>query len=103
LLTSKDDEWVFIPYSQKAKKKLLIKAIEQQCRNGDKMQGLKLHKIKSADHEKDLVEVEQKLITKAYKFGVLYCKAGQTNEDDMVSTKFLIMTDLYSLEIQILV
>jgi len=81
--TKFDDEWVFIPFSQKPQKKILAKAIEQQCRNGDKMQNLKLHKIESSDGPKDILDVEQKLLTRAYKFGVLYSKGNQTEEDDM--------------------
>jgi len=83
--TKFDDEWVFVPSSKSDKsiKRSLIKAIETQCRNGDKLSGLKLQKLDEVNGPKELVNLEQKLMTKGYKFGVLYCKQGQINEDDM--------------------
>lgn len=66
------------------KKKSLAKAIREQCRNGDKMSELKLHKIEKENSAMQILDMEQKLLNSAYKFGVLYCKAGQTHEDDMV-------------------
>lgn len=66
------------------KKKSLSKAIKEQCRNGDKMIDLKLHKIIKEDAALQILDMEQKLLNSAYKFGVLYCRAGQTHEDDMV-------------------
>jgi len=35
------------------------------------------------DGPKELISMEQKLLTKGYKFGILYCKPGQKSEDDM--------------------
>jgi len=33
----------------------------------------------------ELVHMEDRILIKAYKFGVVYCKAGQTDENDMLS------------------
>eukprot|EP01114_Cavostelium_apophysatum_P000717 TRINITY_DN10653_c0_g1_i1.p1 TRINITY_DN10653_c0_g1~~TRINITY_DN10653_c0_g1_i1.p1 ORF type:complete len:897 (+),score=290.45 TRINITY_DN10653_c0_g1_i1:2325-5015(+) len=76
--TKYDDEWVFVPNNPKAIKKALLKAMETQCRNGEKLSGIKLQEITHVDGPKDLSSMEQKLMTKGYKFGVLYCKPGQT-------------------------
>jgi len=62
-----------------------LKAVEKDCRNGDKLAGTKLHKIKHSDGPKVLAELEQKLLSKGYKFGVLYCKNGQKGENEMFS------------------
>jgi hypothetical protein len=75
---------VFIPMMKSNKKKSLAKAIREQCRNGDKMVDLKLHKISNEDSSALILDMEQKLLNSAYKFGVLYCRAGQTHEDQMV-------------------
>lgn len=63
----------------------LVKAIEAQCKNGDKYTGLRLNDFTSNDVEAQLLKMEQKLLSKGYKFGILYCKQGQTEENDMFS------------------
>eukprot|EP00027_Filamoeba_sp_ATCC50430_P007625 CAMPEP_0168559500 /NCGR_PEP_ID=MMETSP0413-20121227/10558_1 /TAXON_ID=136452 /ORGANISM="Filamoeba nolandi, Strain NC-AS-23-1" /LENGTH=959 /DNA_ID=CAMNT_0008590735 /DNA_START=92 /DNA_END=2971 /DNA_ORIENTATION=- len=81
--TKYDDEWVFLPATIKSKHRSLAKAIEADCRHGDKLAGIKLRKIKHGDGPKELSQMEAKLMAKGYKFGVLYCKASQTDEDGM--------------------
>ena len=47
-------------------------------------------KLKEIDDQKlqvDLLAMEEKMIETNYKFGVLYCKAGQANEDEMFSNE----------------
>ncbi len=44
---------------------------------------LKLHEITRNDGEALLLEMENKLLVKGYKFGILYCRGGQKNEDEM--------------------
>jgi len=81
--TKFDDEWIFIPANSKFFKRDLIKAIEKDCRNGDKLAGVKLHTVKHPNGPKELNSMEQKLLVKGYKFGILYCKPGQKEENEM--------------------
>jgi len=81
--TKFEDEWVFIPVLKTGKKRALAKAIESQCRNGQKLGGLKLKKVTHPDAAKTLGNMEQKLLQTAYKFGVLYARPGQSEEEDM--------------------
>jgi hypothetical protein len=39
--------------------------------------------VDAPDFEEELLRYEQSQIVNAYKFGVLYVKAGQKDEDDM--------------------
>lgn len=91
--TKYDDEWVFIP-ANKVNKRTIVKAVETQCRfeivyysdnarHGSKLSGLKLKKLHHADCPRLLAEMEDKLMSKGYKFGVLYCKQNQTTDDEM--------------------
>eukprot|EP01097_Dermamoeba_algensis_P007239 TRINITY_DN4540_c0_g1_i1.p1 TRINITY_DN4540_c0_g1~~TRINITY_DN4540_c0_g1_i1.p1 ORF type:complete len:871 (-),score=166.23 TRINITY_DN4540_c0_g1_i1:15-2627(-) len=46
-----------------------------------------LQKIKDPKIQKSLIHFEQTMIFKEYKVGVLYCKAGQTTEEEMLSNQ----------------
>jgi len=46
---------------------------------------VKLKEVREDNLSRKLLHMEDRLLVKSYKFGVLYCKEGQTNEDDMFS------------------
>ncbi|PRP77469.1 RapGAP/RanGAP domain-containing protein, partial [Planoprotostelium fungivorum] len=82
--TKYDDEWVFIPADIKSsKRKALQKAIEAGSNYRDKLVGLKLKEINSSVGPTLLSTLEDRLQTKGYKFGVLYVKEGQVEENAM--------------------
>jgi hypothetical protein len=43
----------------------------------------KLSRIRDPEVDKDLVKLEKDSVTTHYKFGLLYCAAGQVDENDM--------------------
>eukprot|EP01113_Clastostelium_recurvatum_P028321 TRINITY_DN3427_c0_g1_i4.p1 TRINITY_DN3427_c0_g1~~TRINITY_DN3427_c0_g1_i4.p1 ORF type:complete len:606 (+),score=211.67 TRINITY_DN3427_c0_g1_i4:79-1896(+) len=47
----------------------------------------KINPLKDVDVTPDLRKFEDRQIIKSYKFGVLYCAAGQTDEEDMFGNK----------------
>jgi hypothetical protein len=47
----------------------------------------KLKEIEDSKLPADLLAMEDKLVETNYKFGVMYCKSGQTNEDEMFSNQ----------------
>jgi hypothetical protein len=49
------------------------------------LSGIKFEAIFHEDLTAKLIEIEHKSIQKKYKFGLLYVKEGQTNEDEMFS------------------
>eukprot|EP01119_Soliformovum_irregulare_P017461 TRINITY_DN5196_c0_g1_i1.p1 TRINITY_DN5196_c0_g1~~TRINITY_DN5196_c0_g1_i1.p1 ORF type:complete len:962 (+),score=316.20 TRINITY_DN5196_c0_g1_i1:150-3035(+) len=84
--TKQLDEWVFIPVSSKGRKKTLIKAMIEKCADGPtKFNGLKLQELTKPSAADELMKMEQRLIVKGYKIGVLYATKGQTQENEMFS------------------
>jgi len=70
--------------NSKSMKKDLKTAIEKgDSTYGAKLATVKFHEVKSAEFPKELASMETKLVHKTYKFGVLYCKEGQTKEGEM--------------------
>lgn len=45
----------------------------------------RLVEAKDASIERDLVNMEDRMLVKHYSFGVLYCKSGQKTEDEIFS------------------
>lgn len=54
------------------------------------MANAKFCKVKDPALNKELVEMERKLIPKNYKIGLLYVKQGQTKENDMFANGTLL-------------
>eukprot|EP01117_Protostelium_nocturnum_P007429 TRINITY_DN2657_c1_g1_i1.p1 TRINITY_DN2657_c1_g1~~TRINITY_DN2657_c1_g1_i1.p1 ORF type:complete len:901 (+),score=354.17 TRINITY_DN2657_c1_g1_i1:216-2918(+) len=81
--TKFDEEWVFISADAKNKKKALQKALETDLRSSDKLTGVKLREVTGNGSVEILTNLEDRLQTKGYKFGVLYVKSGQTDENKM--------------------
>jgi len=52
---------------------------------------VKLSIIKDPELHNELLQMEKKLMFKTYKFGVLYCKDGQTDEVDMFQNGFILL------------
>jgi len=78
------DFWIFIPWNSKSFKKALKTAIEKSSTiYATKLATVKFRKVKSPEFPKELASMENKLVHKTYKFGVLYCKDGQVKESDM--------------------
>eukprot|EP01121_Diplochlamys_sp_Union-15-3_P011925 TRINITY_DN3502_c0_g1_i5.p1 TRINITY_DN3502_c0_g1~~TRINITY_DN3502_c0_g1_i5.p1 ORF type:complete len:354 (-),score=58.62 TRINITY_DN3502_c0_g1_i5:53-1114(-) len=83
--TKKDDFYLTIEAS--SKKKML----KYLCEGGVEIFGTDIDFYEVSDQKavssliQDLVHMEDRLFIKAYKFGVVYCKKGQTNEEDMFS------------------
>jgi hypothetical protein len=74
-----------LPLSSSSKETIkLLKAQEPMLAN------TKLVKVKEPQLVQDLLEMERKLLVKNYKFGVLYVKEGQDQENDMFSNSKLI-------------
>jgi len=48
---------------------------------------LRLKFVKDPHISQDLLHLEDRLLIKNYKFGVIYCKEGQTNEEEMFSNE----------------
>lgn len=46
-----------------------------------------LFEAKDASIERDLVNMEDRMLVKHYSFGVLYCKSGQKTEDEIFSNR----------------
>jgi RAP1 GTPase activating protein 1 len=78
--TKYDDFFITIPSSQiKARMfRSLIKSLPEFA-------NIKLKENKDEALSKKLLHMEDRLLVKAYKFGVVYCKEGQTDENDMFS------------------
>ena len=62
---------------------------------------VKFYQVKDLAIEKSLLKIERNHVTYNYKFGVLYCREGQVEENDMFSNgtqhpnKFLVfLSDL---------
>jgi cephalosporin hydroxylase len=79
--TTKGDDRIFVPLSgsSTAAKKMVaaLKASHPLLENGNFV------KISNKELINDLVALENKLLAPHFKFGVLYCKPGQLNEDDL--------------------
>jgi len=83
--TKKGTERIFIPVSQCTGKTAMIKYIKSLYPD---LNGIKLTKMPSFlddSIEKKLIEFEKQSIFKRYKFGLLYVKDGQTDENQMFS------------------
>jgi hypothetical protein len=72
-----------IPMMKTGKKKALAKEIERSSKYGAKMGSVTLKKFTHGSAPNELIELETKLLQKSYKFGVLYCAANQTIEEEM--------------------
>eukprot|EP01114_Cavostelium_apophysatum_P018177 TRINITY_DN5569_c0_g1_i1.p1 TRINITY_DN5569_c0_g1~~TRINITY_DN5569_c0_g1_i1.p1 ORF type:complete len:397 (+),score=50.28 TRINITY_DN5569_c0_g1_i1:225-1415(+) len=47
----------------------------------------RLREVKKEEITKDLLYIEDRLLIRNYKFGVIYCKEGQVSENDMFSNR----------------
>jgi len=62
----------------------LIKAIKQEK---PELARVKFNRVKGDSLPGKLVRYEQQIVRTVYKFGVLYCKEGQVDEDDMYNNE----------------
>eukprot|EP01088_Endostelium_zonatum_P019239 TRINITY_DN6548_c0_g1_i1.p1 TRINITY_DN6548_c0_g1~~TRINITY_DN6548_c0_g1_i1.p1 ORF type:complete len:910 (-),score=180.99 TRINITY_DN6548_c0_g1_i1:195-2924(-) len=82
--TKKGTERMTLPLETKHK----LKAIKMAHTYLLPMRFIKLKEPQTAEAlDKDLVEYENKNIFENYKFGIIYCKEGQTEEDEMYNNK----------------
>eukprot|EP01118_Nematostelium_gracile_P017909 TRINITY_DN779_c0_g1_i12.p1 TRINITY_DN779_c0_g1~~TRINITY_DN779_c0_g1_i12.p1 ORF type:complete len:994 (+),score=254.51 TRINITY_DN779_c0_g1_i12:1213-4194(+) len=81
LRTKKGNERFLIPSQHCNSTKDMIKYI----RNSNYLGDLKLTEVANQDFHAKLLEFENQLIVTRYKFGLLYVKEGQTDENDMFS------------------
>jgi hypothetical protein len=86
------EDRVLIPASQKPKE--LLKTIKSGY---PEFERLKLNHIKDPEFPNELLSMEKKLMFKTYKWGVLYCKAGQTDEVDMFQNGMISLHSLLHL------
>jgi len=80
IIRTKHDDFHVVFSPGKSKGKLI------QCLSKDLpelMAHVKFKEIKDDHFPTKLLHMEDRLLVKAYKFGVIYCKAGQTSEDEM--------------------
>lgn len=82
--TKKGTERLSLPMKKIEEAKTAIKAIKTVK---PELAKLRFVKAKGPDIEKHLQLYEQQLIRTVYKFGVLYCKEGQTDENEMYNNE----------------
>lgn len=65
---------------------------------------VKLKEVKDSAIREDLAHMEDRLLVKFYKFGIIYYKEGQTNEDDMFSNgEWASMSDTMAMMVMVMV
>ena len=76
---SDTDEWsvILVSRSTASSPKQLREALPSQCPD---LKGCRLMELTTATTDKKLLALEEKLVISRYKFGVMYCAAGQTDE-----------------------
>eukprot|EP01098_Paradermamoeba_levis_P004302 TRINITY_DN184_c0_g1_i3.p1 TRINITY_DN184_c0_g1~~TRINITY_DN184_c0_g1_i3.p1 ORF type:complete len:412 (+),score=78.23 TRINITY_DN184_c0_g1_i3:416-1651(+) len=79
--TKKDDYIITIPASLAKGKPL--KCLKDKI--PEVLSEVKLKEVKDQNFCTKLLHMEDRLLIKSYKFGVIYCRAGQTDENDMFS------------------
>jgi len=84
--TRKLDRRITIPLKSggrnKHKPKQLLKALKETY---PEYSGITFKHVKNEDINEEFLNLELRLSVKGYKYGVLYCKAGQTDEEAMFS------------------
>lgn len=67
------------------KKDKILKQVRESF--AEELKDAKLIEVKDVQVEKDLVNMEDRMLVKHYSFGVLYCKSGQKTEDEIFSNR----------------
>lgn len=74
----------YIPAVPNKKDKILKQLRETFA---EELKDTRLVEVKDARIERDLVNMEDRMLVKHYSFGVLYCKSGQKTEDEIFSNR----------------
>jgi RAP1 GTPase activating protein 1 len=67
------------------KKDKILKQVRESF--AEELKDARLVEVKDPAIEKDLSNMEDRMLVKHYSFGVLYCKSGQKSEDEIFSNK----------------
>lgn len=67
------------------KKDKILKQVQESF--AAELKDARLVEVKDAAIEKELVNMEDRMLVKHYSFGVLYCKSGQRTEEEIFSNK----------------
>jgi len=67
------------------KKDKILKQIRESF--AEELKDARLAEVKDPQIEKELVNMEDRMLVKHYSFGVLYCKSGQRTEDEIFSNR----------------
>lgn len=84
---SEVDDWsiLTVPLRTASSSKLLQRALSRQF--SDLLDNARLTEIPAALADAQLFELEEKLVISKYKFAVMYCAPGQSQEDEMLQNQ----------------